>query len=356
MTERTRSRVQITEMSFLRRVADELRVELLLLCIERSQLRWFGHLARMPPGRLPWEVFKVCPAGRRARGENNQELPIAAQMAAFVGKTTWSTLPNHWLEREPKLPARLAGPLHRIIMTTNLNPVKIVMLVKENPVLVNVEALEKRYQVMDLLCEQCVKQQDMNEVLAMKMHYISCVLQKCLYFLQKQDETLDALVKSLLTGRDNDGFPQYQEKLIRNCIRKFPFCEATLLQQLERSIAPVEIGNALSVLTQALMGQLAFVDADYCSTCGERGADKRVVSFVFKVIYGNLTCEKLHWFTHKKMCRPLQEQTFELEENTPRLRKTESTTQGDLGNSSVIEDMSCFVQEKYRQEPSVVFI
>lgn len=61
--------------------------------------------------------------------------------------------------------------------------------------LVDTAALEKCSQVMDLLCEQCVKQQDMNEVLAMKMHYISCVLQKCLAFLQKKDDKLDALVK-----------------------------------------------------------------------------------------------------------------------------------------------------------------
>ncbi|KAI3352435.1 hypothetical protein L3Q82_005389 [Scortum barcoo] len=67
MTERTRSRIQAAEMSFLRRVAgrslrdrvrssvtrEELGVEPLLLHIERSQLRWLGHLFRMPPGRLP---------------------------------------------------------------------------------------------------------------------------------------------------------------------------------------------------------------------------------------------------------------------------------------------------------------
>lgn len=29
------------------------------------------------------------------------------------------------LETEPKLPPMLAGPLHKIIMTTNLNPVKV---------------------------------------------------------------------------------------------------------------------------------------------------------------------------------------------------------------------------------------
>ena len=79
MTERTRSRVQAAEMSFLRRVAgvsltdrvrssairEELGLEPLLLCLERSQLRWFGHLVRMPTGCLPWEVFQARPVGRR---------------------------------------------------------------------------------------------------------------------------------------------------------------------------------------------------------------------------------------------------------------------------------------------------
>ncbi|XP_077052816.1 ankyrin repeat and MYND domain-containing protein 2-like [Siphateles boraxobius] len=99
-------------------------------------------------------------------------------------------------------------------MTTNLNPIKMVMLVMENSLLVDVVALEKCYRVLDLLCEQCVKQQGKNEVLAMKMHYISCVLQKCLAFLQECDDNLDALLKRLLKGRDSDGFPQYQEKFI----------------------------------------------------------------------------------------------------------------------------------------------
>ena len=67
MTERTRSRIQAAEMGLLRRVTglslrdrvrssvirEELGVETLLLCVERSQLRWFGHMVRMPPGRIP---------------------------------------------------------------------------------------------------------------------------------------------------------------------------------------------------------------------------------------------------------------------------------------------------------------
>ncbi|KAK3559924.1 hypothetical protein QTP86_026952 [Hemibagrus guttatus] len=82
MTERVRSRIQAAEMSFLRRVAgrslrdrvrssvtrEELGVEPLFLHIERGQLRWLGHLFRMLPGRLPREVFRACPTGKRPRG------------------------------------------------------------------------------------------------------------------------------------------------------------------------------------------------------------------------------------------------------------------------------------------------
>ncbi|KAL7853999.1 hypothetical protein AOLI_G00208430 [Acnodon oligacanthus] len=47
---------------------DELRIELLLLRIERSQLRWFGHLIRMHPGRLPVGVYQAQPIRTRPRG------------------------------------------------------------------------------------------------------------------------------------------------------------------------------------------------------------------------------------------------------------------------------------------------
>ncbi|KAK3508365.1 hypothetical protein QTP70_022939 [Hemibagrus guttatus] len=82
MIERVRSRIQAAKMIFLRRVAgrslrdrvrssvtrEELGVEPLLLHIERGQLRWLGHLFRMPPGCLPGEVFRACPTGKRPRG------------------------------------------------------------------------------------------------------------------------------------------------------------------------------------------------------------------------------------------------------------------------------------------------
>ncbi|PWA22657.1 hypothetical protein CCH79_00002393 [Gambusia affinis] len=88
MTERTRSRIQAAEMGFLRRVAglslrdrvkslviwEGLRVEPLLLHVERGQLRWLGHLVRMPPGRLPGEVFRARPTGRQLQSRQRDRL------------------------------------------------------------------------------------------------------------------------------------------------------------------------------------------------------------------------------------------------------------------------------------------
>ena len=82
MTERMRSQVQASEMRFLRRIegvtlfnkvrSSEIRkslnVEPLLLRIERSQLRWFGHVSRMPQERLPKQALHAKANGRRPVG------------------------------------------------------------------------------------------------------------------------------------------------------------------------------------------------------------------------------------------------------------------------------------------------
>ncbi|TKS65493.1 LINE-1 reverse transcriptase -like protein [Collichthys lucidus] len=100
VTERTRSRIKAAEMSFLRRVAglslrdrvrssairEELRVEPLLLRIERSQLRWLGHLVRTPPGRLPGETFRARPSGRRPRGRPR------TRWRDYVSRLAWERL------------------------------------------------------------------------------------------------------------------------------------------------------------------------------------------------------------------------------------------------------------------------
>ncbi len=56
-------------------------VEPLLLCINRSQLRWFRHLLWLPSGWLPLEVFRAQPIGRRP----------------------WSRPRTHWPERNRRI-------------------------------------------------------------------------------------------------------------------------------------------------------------------------------------------------------------------------------------------------------------
>ena len=93
MTERMQSQVQASEMRFLPRIegvalfnkmrSSEIQksfnVEPLLLRIERSQLRWFGHVSKMPEERLPEQALLtkangIRPVGRpRTRWTNHIE-------------------------------------------------------------------------------------------------------------------------------------------------------------------------------------------------------------------------------------------------------------------------------------------
>ena len=77
-----RSQVQASEMRFLRRIEGvtlfnkvrsseiqkSLNIEPLLLRIERSQLRWFCHVSRMPQERLPKQALHAKANGRKPVG------------------------------------------------------------------------------------------------------------------------------------------------------------------------------------------------------------------------------------------------------------------------------------------------
>ena len=82
MTERVRTQVQASKMSFLRRIERDtlfnkvcsseirksLNLEQLLLRIGRSQLRWFGHVSRTPQEKFPKQALHAKANGRRPVG------------------------------------------------------------------------------------------------------------------------------------------------------------------------------------------------------------------------------------------------------------------------------------------------
>ncbi|KAK3510619.1 hypothetical protein QTP70_011885 [Hemibagrus guttatus] len=56
------------------------------LLVMTERLRWLGHLFRMPPGRLPGEVFRACPTGKRPRGRPR------TRWRDYVSRLAWERL------------------------------------------------------------------------------------------------------------------------------------------------------------------------------------------------------------------------------------------------------------------------
>ncbi|PWA15275.1 hypothetical protein CCH79_00008546 [Gambusia affinis] len=93
-------------------IREGLRVEPLLLHVERGQLRWLGHLVRMPPGCLPGEVFRARPTGRR----KTQDMLEGLCLSAGLG-TPWDSSGgagrSDWGEGSLGLPSEAATPATR---------------------------------------------------------------------------------------------------------------------------------------------------------------------------------------------------------------------------------------------------
>lgn len=82
LTNQMKSRIQATEMKYLRRVKGitrrdrvrneairkDLKVEPVVKTIERQQLKWLGHLVRMGEERQPKRVWQARAAQKRTRG------------------------------------------------------------------------------------------------------------------------------------------------------------------------------------------------------------------------------------------------------------------------------------------------
>ena len=94
MTERMRSQVQAFEMRFLRRIEgvtlfnkvrsseirESLNIEPLLLRIQRSQLRWFGHVSRMPQENPPNKLYLPKQMGEDQSDDLELDGPITLRI------------------------------------------------------------------------------------------------------------------------------------------------------------------------------------------------------------------------------------------------------------------------------------
>ncbi|XP_064617982.1 ankyrin repeat and MYND domain-containing protein 2-like [Liolophura sinensis] len=262
----------------------------------------------------------------------------AAQMAAFVGQHQVVSLINNFcpmetveyytkcqaLEKEPRLPPSLAPALHRLINMSNLNPVGISLYLLNHKGLL--ENSYKVAKVLEHMCESNMKSHDTNDIMAMKTHYLACVIRQASKSLEEKNDNLQTWIKALLRGRDGDGFQEFQERFIRQTFKDFPYVESELLQQMVRNVAPVKIGDeptALSILVSGINGQhYVREEENSCSTCGKPKAPKNC-SACKMVKYCDQSCQKLHWFTHKKFCKQLAEEFVRYEAEKEKLRQAD---------------------------------
>ncbi len=144
----------------------------------------------------------------------------------------------------------------------------------------------------------------------------------------------------MLVGRESDGYPVFQENFLRQGVKEFPYKESTLFKALVTNFSHCrkygEGMTAAEYINQSFNGITGFRDGDGCATCGEEKAKKtcskceeRAVESRAKtncvcdaatqvipppppeffagksVQYCDQECQKLHWFSHKKVCQKL---------------------------------------------------
>lgn len=250
----------------------------------------------------------------------------AAQMAAFVGQHTAASVISNFvsreelepfmkstgLENEPKLPPHLLPAVLQLVRKVNVNPVRVAMDLTSCTVLL--ENHHKVVKVLDLMCEKEMEKEDPNEPLAMKYHHLSFLLKHIVDFYQTTDDENEIKLQNLcriwLRG-DAHGFPVTLENLLRQSIKDFPFRDSAIFLQLVKTLYNVPVGSepsAITILAKSINGQKGFdEDSAVCCTCGECAPSKKC-SHCKSVQYCDQKCQKIHWFTHKKICQLLKKE------------------------------------------------
>ncbi|KAF7255506.1 hypothetical protein EG68_07713 [Paragonimus skrjabini miyazakii] len=290
-----------------------------------------------------------------ARSSDTNKLGrTAAQMAAFVGNHRVTTLINNFLEKDEvdyytqssvstklRLTSTLADGLYSLISCSNITPVKIFLLLDPDPKNVTIvspllDHCTLVVNVLEDLLDKFFNPHQTHEALALKFHLLACCLRKAQEYMasdaqprvggesgaEKRDNQLTiaprllGLIRIFLRGGDPHGLPIGQEKFLRQTLLSFPHHESTLWKHVVNQVSGVQPGyspTSLSVIDQAITGQGPAVmvfghePSRCCTTCGDGQPVKIMLCRECKEVgYCSITCQRLHWFTHKKFCRILK--------------------------------------------------
>ncbi|XP_011307363.1 ankyrin repeat and MYND domain-containing protein 2 [Fopius arisanus] len=288
------------------------------------------HLAALSGNADLCHLLLSCGAKINA---TNSVARTAAQMAAFVGNHNCVATINNYipkadidyyvkpqgLQTEPMLPPHLSDSFHKFIMQVNVHPVRVAITLQKCTGLL--DHLAKVQKVLESLRQrEMTRGAETNEIMAFKYHYLSCIINEIQKLKKRQEarkekvekekspeatdktstkcqtDLVELFIKQLLKCN------KYQEALLREIVREFPFRESTIFRQMIATLAGTDPPSAVSVVSAAINGQRGFVDlSQICITCGEEKATKKC-SKCRAVQYCDRECQRYHWFLHKKEC------------------------------------------------------
>jgi len=281
----------------------------------------------------------ILDAGARTYKVNSVKR-TAAQMAGFVGQMQCSSLINNHVNREElspftqckdkhqttRLDPKAEEPLYSFMMQVNLHPVYLSLVAGRCPILL--EHLKDAATVLDRLSRKEASRADgVNEVLSIKFHYMSHLLEtlhkEYLQICEKRDqqngeekkeegeekkEASDdgpVFVKFLrqLLRHNAAGKALAQEKWAREALQTFHTPEMPLYLQMIREVRGASSCCALDLLKAAINGQRGFAPEGVCVTCDTEARTNKKCGRCKGVDYCGRVCQKLHWPSHKKLCK-----------------------------------------------------
>uniref|UniRef100_A0A182UDD4 MYND-type domain-containing protein n=1 Tax=Anopheles melas TaxID=34690 RepID=A0A182UDD4_9DIPT len=268
--------------------------------------------------------LKLLLAGADAKAINSVGR-TAAQMGAFVANHEAVGTINNFVplkdvecytvargQKEALLPVVLLEPFHSFIMQVNIHPVRILLNLQRYGLLAS-DMKNLRAVLVEMMEREMKRRGEVNEVMAFKYHYLGYVMGEIVKHRDYANSRRDAqqeqktdfveLFAKRVLKPNKDGTLEYVEALVRECVREFPFRDCTIFRQMVTQLASKEnLAPALDIVRAAINGQRGFQDTiTYCSSCGEEKPDKKC-SKCKEVQYCDRECQRLHWFTHKKVC------------------------------------------------------
>uniref|UniRef100_A0A158R408 MYND-type domain-containing protein n=1 Tax=Syphacia muris TaxID=451379 RepID=A0A158R408_9BILA len=252
----------------------------------------------------------------------------AAELAAFVGQNECVSVINTYISIDEidkflhpqgknspeQYPRELCLLLHATTRTHNIHPVKVILFVAENEVLMKYR--KKYLYVVDRVFERQLRSKQPNEAMSIKLWLILCILRETFKFMdslsgveKEVKEKLLLYVKFLLKMEATDVIRPKVDLLLRNAVRGFPYHQSVLFQMLVKLIAETKLGcepGAYKCILQVLFGPALVTRSIFCACCGVPNATKRCPSC--HLAYCGSKCQKLDWKIHKKCCAAIAEQ------------------------------------------------